>query len=90
MEMEVKEQAVVGEIKNEEFACIRAGIGGGLQNTRELQAMDYDEAVSTKHKEKWEISVEEEYKKMKKYNVWNPIKLRDFQTRPIFRHPPRL
>ena len=33
--------------------------------------------MDNKDKEKWEIDVEEEYNKMKKYNVWTPIKLKD-------------
>ena len=37
----------------------------------------YNDAVATKDKEKWDIAVEEDYKKMKKYNVCTPIKLKD-------------
>ena len=33
--------------------------------------------MTTKDKENWEISVEEEYNKINKSNVWNPIKLKD-------------
>ena len=33
--------------------------------------------MAIKDKEKWEIYVEEEYKKFNKYNVWTPIKLED-------------
>ena len=39
--------------------------------------MRYDGAMTTKDKENWEISVEEEYDKINKSNVWNPIKLKD-------------
>ena len=39
--------------------------------------MRYDGAMTTKDKENWEISVEEEYNKINKSNVWNPIKLKD-------------
>ena len=38
--------------------------------------MKYDETMATKDKEKWVIYVEEEYNKIKTYNVWAPIKLK--------------
>ena len=39
--------------------------------------MKYNETMATKDIEKWEIAVEEEYKKINKYNVWTPIKWKD-------------
>ena len=39
--------------------------------------MNHDGAMATKDEKKWEISVEEEYKKTKKCYVWTPIKLKD-------------
>ena len=37
MEMEGKYKLAVEAINNEEFACVRDGIGCGFQNTKELQ-----------------------------------------------------
>ena len=48
MEMEGKEQAAAEAINNEEFACIESVIGGGFQNTKDLQVMNYDEDMATK------------------------------------------
>ena len=39
--------------------------------------MRYDGAMKTKDKENGEIAVDEEYNKINKSNVWNPIKLKD-------------
>ena len=39
--------------------------------------MRYDGAMTTKDKENWERSVEEEYNKINKSNVCDPIKLKD-------------
>ena len=33
--------------------------------------------MTTKDKENWEISVEKEYDKINKSNIWNPMKLKD-------------
>jgi hypothetical protein len=67
----------VSEIKHKEFACVGAGIGGGFQNTNELHVMKYKQAMATKDKDEWDAAVAEEHRKMKNYNVWTPIKLRD-------------
>ena len=43
--------------------------------------MRYDGAITTKDKENWEISVEEDYNKINESNVWNPIKLKDVPSK---------
>ena len=48
METEVKYQAAVEAINNEEFTYVGAVIGGGFQNTKDLQVMNYDEDMATK------------------------------------------
>ena len=50
--------------------------------------MRYDGAMTTKDKENWDISVEEEYNKINKSNVWNPIELKDFPSEAKILHSP--
>eukprot|EP00957_Ditylum_brightwellii_P175986 13400648-Ditylum_brightwellii.AAC.1 len=46
-----------------EVGAVGAGIGGGSNNTRELKAMKYNEAMAT-GKEVWTTEIEEELKRM--------------------------
>ena len=51
--------------------------------------MRYDWAMTTKDKENWEIYVEEEYNKINKSNVCNPIKLKDVPSKAKILTPTR-
>ena len=42
--------------------------------------MRNDGIMTTRDKENWEIYVEEYYNKINKYNIWNPIKLKDVKS----------
>ena len=63
-------------LKDQEFACVGTGLGGGFTNTEELIHMKYKEVMKTSYKLKWLLSIEEEYLNMNKYNVWKPISLK--------------
>ena len=56
-----------------EFACVGAGLGGGFENTEELRPLKYDEAMATEDKRAWERAVDEEYQRIKDYDVFKPI-----------------
>ena len=74
---EGEEAAAQRTVRNAEFACVGAGIGGGFQNTKELRVMKYNEAIDSEDAEEWEDAVLEEHNKMIKYSVWTPVKLQD-------------
>ena len=63
-------------LKDQEFACVGTGLGGGFTNTEELVRMKYKEFMKISYKVKWLLSIEEDYLKMKKYYVWKPISLK--------------
>ena len=56
-------------VRNKEFACVGAENGGGFQNTKELHVMKFKESMATNDKYDWGAEVEEELKKMEKYDV---------------------
>jgi hypothetical protein len=60
-----------------EAMLVGAASNTGFENTSELRPMKYDEAMQTKDKEGWMESVEQEWNRFKKYNVWTPIKRED-------------
>jgi hypothetical protein len=57
-----------------EFANIRAGIGGGFENTMDLKPMKYNEAINGPDKKAWEKEIENEHDPMVKNNAWEPAK----------------
>lgn len=61
----------------EEVLLIGAGVGGGFGNTNELKPMKFQQAMNTKDKEGWIKAVEEEWNKMKEYNVFEKIPRKD-------------
>ena len=44
-----------------EFANVKAGVGGGFKNTKELKVMNYKEAISGPDGERSKAEVENEY-----------------------------
>jgi len=46
---EIDERVIdkIDKVHLQEYACVRAGIGGGFQNTKELHAIKYKEAMNT-------------------------------------------
>jgi hypothetical protein len=62
-----------GEFRKGELACVGAGLGGGFETTEELRPLKYDEAMATEDREKWTKAVEEEYKRMVDYSVFEPV-----------------
>jgi hypothetical protein len=63
---------VIGEHPGE-FGCVGAALGGGFDNTAELHAMKYKQAMKTKDKASWEIGVKEEHDRMIKHKVWKAV-----------------
>lgn len=49
------------------------GMGNAFANTQELNHISYKKAMKSKDREKWEQAIEEEYNKMKKHQVFEPI-----------------
>jgi hypothetical protein len=60
-----------------EVAAVGAGIGGGFENTAELQPMKFNEAMNGPDKAKWQVAVDEEHERMEKYGVWQAVRRRD-------------
>ena len=57
---------------------------GGFDHTSEFKVMKYDKAMKTKDRKKWEISVEEEHERMKKYKVWILVKMHHLPNKENF------
>ena len=56
-----------------ELACVGAGLVGGFENTAELHAMTYKEAMKTADKTQWDLAVKEEHERMISMNVWKAV-----------------
>jgi len=52
------------------LACMGAGFGGRFKDTGELHAMNYNVAIKSADKPKWDQELEEEHKWMTKMCVW--------------------
>jgi len=70
---EIEELNLLSELRNIEFGCVGAGLGGGFTDTHELHVMNYDEAMNTPDKDKWEDAVVEEHDRMMKHVVFEPV-----------------
>lgn len=44
-----------------EYTLVGADVGGGFENTQELQVMKYNEAMKSPDKEQWEKEIKEEH-----------------------------
>ena len=60
-----------------EFGLVGAGLGGGFINTNELHVMKYNEAMATEDKPHWDNAVGAEHDKMKKYQVFKMMAMKD-------------
>ena len=49
------------------------GVGNNFDNTHELHTMTYRKAMKSPDKCKWELAIEEEYRKMNQYKVFTPV-----------------
>ena len=47
--------------EKDEYGCVGAGIGMGINNTHELKVLDYDGATTSNDSDKWEESVAQEH-----------------------------
>ena len=65
------------KIEDPEVACVGAALGGGFANTNELKVLKYKEAMAGPDKEKWEEAVHQEYLKMEKHQVFQPVPKKD-------------
>ena len=68
-----EEKDMIEEIRQYEFACVGAGIGGGFGNTEELKLLKYKEAMASNDKAKWAEAVNKEFNNMKDYEVWKAV-----------------
>lgn len=59
---------------------VGAGIGGGFTNTNELHVLKYNQAMSSPDSVKWKEAVKDEYDKMIKYGVFEPVKRSDIPS----------
>jgi hypothetical protein len=57
-----------------EFANVDAGIGGGFDNTMELNPMKYNEAINGSDRKAWEKEIESEHDCMVKNDAWELVK----------------
>ena len=76
------ERVIMDDLKDQDFACIKAGLGGGFTNIKELHPIKYKEAIKTSDKVKWLIAVEEEHRRMHNYNIWKTIESQDVPLEP--------
>jgi len=77
LDLDDSEGESVDNIKEQEYAMVGAGIGGGFQNTNELKVMKYREVMATADEEEkkgWQDAIDLEYSKMMQYKVFEPVK----------------
>jgi len=60
-----------------EVAMYGVGIDGGFQNTSELKAMKYVQAMETEDKPEWDKVVKEEHRKFEDHKVWKSVPKKD-------------
>ena len=64
----------LGELLEEnEYGCIGTGIGSGIDNTNELKALGFDEAMASSNKNRWQASVDWEHERMLENGVWEVV-----------------
>ena len=56
----------------QECALVGAGLGGGIQNTKELHVLTYEEAINGPERDQWLESIENEYQRMIDNGVFIP------------------
>ena len=56
-----------------ELACVGAGLGGRIDNTLELHAINYKAAMKMADKPKGDQAVNEEHEQMVKMGVWEAV-----------------
>ncbi len=57
-----------------EFANVRAGIGGGFENTLEIKPWKYEEAINGPDGKSWAKEIKNKHNNMVKNDVWEPVK----------------
>jgi hypothetical protein len=63
-----------------EFANVGAGMGGGFENTKELQVMTYKEAINGIDGERWKEEAENEYQQMLAKKVFKVVLQKDLPS----------
>ena len=56
----------------QECALVGAGLGGGIQNTKELHVLSYEETINGPERDQWLESIEKEYQRMIDNGVFIP------------------
>jgi hypothetical protein len=69
-------------LQEEEFIpnkvnCVRAGIGSGFDNTKELHVMKYQQVMESKDVQHWKREVDKEHGQMIEHQVWQAILIRN-------------
>ena len=64
-------------LEENEYGCVGAGIGSGIDNTNELKVLGFDEAMSSPNRNEWQASVDHEHTRLLKNGVWEVIDQRN-------------
>ena len=60
-------------MEENEFGCLGACIGSGIENTNELKVLSFEEAMASTNKMDWQASVDHEHEHMIKNGVWEVV-----------------
>ena len=60
-------------LEENEYGCVGAGIGSGIDNTNELKVLGFNEAMASPDKDKWQALVNHEHERMLKNGVWEVV-----------------
>ena len=76
VELENEEVELSNELANlyVKYSNVRAGVGGGFENTLELKPMRYEKAINGPDGMEWRIKIDNEYDRMVKNNVFGAVK----------------
>ena len=60
-------------LEENEFGCVGAGIGSGIDNTNKLKVLSFEEAMASTDKMNWQASVDCEHECIIKNGVWEVV-----------------
>jgi hypothetical protein len=61
------------DLNDVEAVMVGVGVGKGFVDTNELHTITYDAAMASKERNLWKKAVEEEYKNLQDYNVFEVV-----------------
>ena len=71
------------ERDGKEMNLIGASIGSGIQDTWELNVMNYNRAMKSEDKEQWEEAIKKEHERMVMHKVWEPVSKHKVKNKKI-------